>query len=148
MRSANAQSTYRAGNAWFVCDRCSQRRRRSVMQTEWTGLKVCPVCLDPRPPQMEPPEIYPEGIPFPDARAPQDNGDDMMDDTTLRPVTGGVTPDMGGQPNLPNGQVSPVGAVSPMTVVETPLPDRAPGQVLDDVAIRTGPVFAPGGSGD
>ena len=82
--------TYRAGNAWFICDTCSQRWRRSKMLTLWNGLKVCPLDYDPRPPQMIPPSIYPEGMPFFDARSPQDNGDRLTDNTYLNSTVGGV----------------------------------------------------------
>lgn len=40
------------------------------MCKEWDGLIVCPACLDPRPPEMSPPNIYPEGLSLPDARRP------------------------------------------------------------------------------
>ena len=84
------QNTYRGRNAWFICDRCGQRHRRSRMLTEWDNLKVDRKCLDPRPPQMMPPNVYPEGIPFPDARPPQDNSDRLMDDTYLQNQGGGM----------------------------------------------------------
>ena len=42
------------------------------MRKEWDGLIVCPSCLDPRPPELDPPDIYPEGLPLPDSRPPQD----------------------------------------------------------------------------
>ena len=47
------------GDAWFICDRCGQRHRRSRMLVEWDNLRVDAKCLDPRPPQMEPPDVYP-----------------------------------------------------------------------------------------
>lgn len=74
MRAARwTRDHYRPGGAYFYCDRCSQRHRRSEMFVEWDGLRVDAKCLDPRPPQMTPPDVYPEGIPFPDARPPNDN---------------------------------------------------------------------------
>jgi hypothetical protein len=114
--------TWRSGNAWFICDRCSQRRRRSNMLTEWTNLKVCPVCIDPRPPQMTPPNVYPEGIPFFDARPPQDNPDRLDDNSYLRPVVGGVTIPNGGPPLQPNGQIMPEGGQVPKELEEDPTP--------------------------
>ena len=130
---------YRSGNAYFTCDRCSQRWRRAQMLTEWTNLKVCPVCIDPRPPQMMPPNIYPEGIPFMDARAPQDNPTMLSDDSYLVPVTGGMI--------VSNGVVTPnvpIGAMSPQAVIETD-PDFVPGPnvLADDIEIKTGPIAAP-----
>jgi hypothetical protein len=60
--------TYIAGDPWFCCDRCGFRRRVSVRHKEWTGLIVCAECLDPRPAQLDPPDIYPEGLPITDPR--------------------------------------------------------------------------------
>jgi hypothetical protein len=138
---------YRGGNAWFICDRCGQRWRRSRMQVEWDNFRVCPVCLDPRPPQMTPPDVYPEGLPFLDPRAPQDNPDLLMDESTIRPALGVGAVDIGGRYILPNGQAQPVGATAPLTVVESPLPPPSIDVILEDVAIRTGPVFPPDASG-
>lgn len=130
-------NTYIPGDAWFTCDRCSQRWRRSRMIVEWTNLRVCPKCLDPRPPQMMPPNVYPEGIPFPDARPPQDNPDDMGDDTSLYSVTGGQAATIGQY----DANTS-VGSLSPQPVLQTPVP-QGPNVLTDDVAIRTGPISAP-----
>ena len=85
-RSYWGSDTYAPGNAWFQCDRCSQRWRRSKMRVEWDNLRVCPPCLDPRPPQIEPPNVFPEGIPFFDARPPNDRPDRLEDDTALSEV--------------------------------------------------------------
>lgn len=87
------------------------------MLTEWDGLKVDAKCLDPRPPQMIPPVIYPEGVPFVDARPPQDNADRMQDDTVLQSVTGGFIVSPPGQ-LYPNGQNQLPGALSPQNVIE------------------------------
>ena len=124
-------NTWRSGNAWFTCDRCSQRWRRGDMLTEWTNLRVCPVCIDPRPPQMMPPNVYPEGIPFFDARPPQDNPDRLSDDTYLHPATGGIFAPNGGPPLMPNGQTLPIGALSPKELIENPVPYIDP-YLLDD----------------
>lgn len=161
---------YVPGNAFFICDRCSQRFRRSAMLTEWTGLKVDAKCLDPRPPQQEPPDVYPEGIPFPDARPPQDLPDRLEDDTALQSVVGGfmVTPGV----TYPDGQHQTPGSISPLpiteniptesgialatetglllttddgeiidtTLIDTPF---GPDVLADDVTFITGPVAAP-----
>jgi hypothetical protein len=131
---------YQGGNAYFICDRCSQRHRRSAMLTEWTGLKVDIKCLDPRPPQMTPPDVYPEGIPFPDARVPQDNPDRLQDDTALQSITGGMSIIPGEL--HPDGQDQTPGALSPLQVVENPLP-QGPNVLADDVTFITGPIPAP-----
>jgi hypothetical protein len=141
--------SWRSGNAWYICDRCGQRWRRSRMLTEWTELKVCPICIDPRPPQLTPPDVYPEGLPFPDARPQQDNGDILMDDTTIYPGTmgaGGVF--IGGQPNAPSsGQPLGPGAISPLDVDQTPLPSPIGDFTPEDFTIRTGRVFPPSNPG-
>ncbi len=95
--SYRGYDAYRGGNAYYTCDRCSQRHRRSGMLTEWTGLKVDAKCIDPRPPQMSPPNIYPEGIPFYDARPPADYPDRLQDDTALHNVVGGFEVEYGVQ---------------------------------------------------
>lgn len=136
---------YRPGDAWFVCDRCAQRYRRSAMFTEWTGLKVDLRCLDPRPPQMQPPNVYPEGIPFFDARPPQDVVDRRWDDGFLQPTVGGVVSSNGLYPTLANGQASPPGAISPQHIIVDTLPKVAPSAsvLADDVTLRTGPIATP-----
>lgn len=145
---------YRAGNAYFICDRCSQRWRRSRMQVEWDNLRVCPPCLDPRPPQMQPPDVYPEGIPFLDARPPGDNPDRLVDDTGLQSGLGGlyVVDGLTGPLNQQPGSISP----QPFTEsIEAEPNDAEPGQpagigtpigpnvLADDVTFITGPVAAP-----
>jgi hypothetical protein len=137
------------------------------MLTEWDGLKVCPPCLDPRPPQMKPPNIYPEGIPFPDARPPQDNPDRLSDDTYLfmagtSPgfLTQGFNPTDGVYPTAqsganptspaiytkwPSGQLAPIGAYSPQAITVSSIPPASPSasQLADDVTLKTGVIFAP-----
>lgn len=132
--------TYRSGNAYFTCDRCSGRYRRSQMITEWDGLKVDKNCLDPRPPQMVPPVVYPEGLPFFDARPPQDNPDRLTDDTFLQPVTGGII--------ATDGQVNTYGpgAFSPQNIIESPTP-QGPNVLEDDITFITG-VEHPKSQGD
>lgn len=133
--------TYQAGNAWYVCDICSQRFRRSLMLTQWDGLKVDKLCWSPRPPQMIPPVIYPEGMPFRDARPPQDNGDRLQDDTSLQAVPGGFLISPPGQ-LYPNGQSQQPGALSPQMLVENPTP-QGPNVLADDITFITGTIPAP-----
>lgn len=132
--------TYRPGNAWFICDRCSQRHRRSAMLTEWTGLKVDAKCLDPRPPQMTPPDVYPEGIPFADARMPQDNPDRLTDDTALQSVSGGIGVQFG--QSMPAGQNQGPGAISPLSVTES-VPVVGPSYLVTESGI---PIVTEGGA--
>lgn len=148
-------NAYRPGGGYFICDRCSQRWRRTFMLTEWTGLKVDAKCLDPRPPQMMPPDVFPEGMPFLDARVPQDNPDRLEDDTALQSVPGGFVVQVG--QTYPNGQNQQPGALSPLPVTESVTADPydpepgnpsvgtpiGPDVLADDVTFITGPVTAP-----
>lgn len=59
---------YIPGQPWGICDRCCEKRRLRTMSREWTGLRVCPDCFDPRPPQLDPPKVGPEGVPLPNSR--------------------------------------------------------------------------------
>ena len=136
------------GGAWAICDRCSQRWRRSQMIVEWDNLRVCRPCLDPRPPQMFAPDIYPEGIPFPDARPPQDNPDRLTDGSYLyAQVQGFTVTDGQGPPTFPNGQIAPLGAKSPQNVIVDTVPANTPPvgpyRLADDVTLRTGVIFPP-----
>ena len=88
-------SMYKPGGAFFICDVCSQRFRRTDMMVRWDNLRVDAKCNDPRPPQMSIPNVYPEGIPFPDARPPQDRPDRLEDDTSLQSVNGGFVAKLG-----------------------------------------------------
>lgn len=123
------------------------------MRAEWTGLRVCPPCLDPRPPQMTPPNVYPEGMPFFDARPPQDLGDRLTDDTYLVSMSGTLGLSVAGPPVYPSGQTSPIGALSPQDITVDPIIadiPLLPGQteieaqniLEDDITLRTGPVRA------
>ena len=131
---------YKPGGAWFICDRCSQRFRRSKMLVEWDNLRVDAACLDPRPPQMSVPDVFPEGLPFPDARSPQDRPDRLEDDTALWSVGGGLSVQIG--QSYPNGQNQQPGALSPLPFVESPTPVGV-NVLADDVTFITGPVSAP-----
>lgn len=42
---------YRWGDAKAICDRCGLQSYLSELQEEWTGLKTCYRCWDPRHPQ-------------------------------------------------------------------------------------------------
>lgn len=65
---------YVSGQPWAICDRCSKKRRRQDVAREWTNLIVCrDTCWDSRPPQLDPPEVWPEGIPLPDIRPRPNN---------------------------------------------------------------------------
>lgn len=59
---------YIPGRPKATCDRCSFERRHDELQKEWTGLLVCAPCLDPRPPQLDAPNVAPEGLPIQDPR--------------------------------------------------------------------------------
>src|SRR5215472_175561 len=124
---------YRPGGAWFICDVCSQRFRRTEMFARWDNLRVDIRCLDPRPPQMKPPDIYPEGIPFTDTRPPQDRPDRLEDDTTLTSTIGGIYVTPFGQMFLA-GQDNQPGALSPLPAENSVpyLPNRQePGQPVN-----------------
>ena len=81
MQTLTAPQGYRPGGTWGVCDRCGFKLRLSALATEWTGFKVCRECFDPRPYDLDPPRIYPEGLPVRAARPehpvplPDDAGD-------------------------------------------------------------------------
>lgn len=55
------------GGVYAICMRCGFKRRQRDIAKEWTNLLVCrDTCLDPYPPDMIPPRVWPEGIPIPD----------------------------------------------------------------------------------
>jgi hypothetical protein len=115
------------------------------MFIRWDNLRVDAQCNDPRPPQMSPPDIYPEGMPFEDARPPQDNPDALVDGSALQSVTGGIIVAAGVLPTYDTGQGTPYGGKAPMPTLSSPA--DAPAQGLTPVAtraIRTGPVRAGG----
>lgn len=59
----------RAGQPWAICDRCGFRKKLADLRTEWTNLKVCDPCYDPRPVHLDTPRLNPgEGAPLPGAR--------------------------------------------------------------------------------
>ena len=74
---------YRSRQPYAACDRCAFIRRVQELRAEWTGLRVCEECWDPRPPQLDPPKLTAEGLPVPNAR-PEPTDVFLTDDT---PVT-------------------------------------------------------------
>lgn len=52
-----------------VCDRCGFIvEPHTKLRKEWTGLRVCGPCWDPKPPELRPPPVKPEGLPVRNAR--------------------------------------------------------------------------------
>jgi len=47
---------------WGECARCGLDYRLNKLRKEWTGLRVCAECYDPRPPELKPPRYRPEGL--------------------------------------------------------------------------------------
>jgi len=47
----------------FICMRCGFRCKGSELRKEWTGARVCNACWDPKPEDLKPPRIKPEGVP-------------------------------------------------------------------------------------
>lgn len=41
-------------NQGALCDRCGFRYPYAEIKAEWTGLRVCPDCWEPKHPQLEP----------------------------------------------------------------------------------------------
>lgn len=82
MDAARCIDQYIAGRPWGLCDRCAFQYRLDTLRPEWTGLKVCTTCWDPRPTDLDPPRIYPEGLPVANARP--DPGDVLGANTTTR----------------------------------------------------------------
>lgn len=58
---------YRPDGAYGSCQRCAFKFRLDELRLEWTNLRVCNDCYDPRPPELSAPNVYPEGLPRPDA---------------------------------------------------------------------------------
>lgn len=50
-----------------VCMRCGFKFDLHRLTKEWTGLRVCKDCRDPRPPETVPIHLGPEGLPKPNA---------------------------------------------------------------------------------
>lgn len=84
-RDAASPSFFMPGRSWGVCDRCSIKYDLAVMKAEWTGLRCCPSCIDPRPAELTPPYVDPrEGTPTdnPRPRAPDQF---ISDDNPVNP---------------------------------------------------------------
>lgn len=50
--------------SYGYCERCNWRCDADDFRKEWSGLRVCPDCFDPRPAQLSPPNVKPEGLPL------------------------------------------------------------------------------------
>lgn len=62
-------NAYLPGGVYGICDRCGfQKRLKTEPRREWTNLMVCESCWDPKPPELTPPIVRPEGVPVPNAR--------------------------------------------------------------------------------
>jgi hypothetical protein len=61
-----SRDSYEPGRPYGVCDRCGFTYRHDELKREWTGLLVCVPDLDPRPADMDPPNVYAEGLPVRD----------------------------------------------------------------------------------
>lgn len=55
------------GPPWAECPRCGFKVRVSELRKEWSGLRVCKPCHDPRPADTRAPKAKPEGLPVPGA---------------------------------------------------------------------------------
>ena len=132
--------TWEKDGAYFCCDVCGTSYRRTEMLTTWNGLKVDTLCYDPRPPQMLTPNRPPEGVPFPDARPQQTNGDRLQDITYLDGRVGTI----GLRPNnqSENGQIIPPGGLSPRPLIQSPI-EYGANVLEDDITFITGVVPAP-----
>lgn len=62
---------YIPGDPWGDCDRCGFKYRQSQLRKEWTGLRVCATCFEPKHPQLNL-RVYPERISVKNARPSQD----------------------------------------------------------------------------
>jgi hypothetical protein len=58
---------YQPGGAYGICQRCAFKFRLNALRLEWSGLRVCGDCWDPRPDTMTAPVVFPEGLVRPDA---------------------------------------------------------------------------------
>ena len=59
---------YLRGRPYAICDRCSFKYRHDELRKEWTSLMVCNKCYDPKPAQLEAPNVSPEGVPIENPR--------------------------------------------------------------------------------
>lgn len=56
------------GDPLAVCDRCPRQVHLRELSKEWTGLMVCDECWDPKPVDLRPRRLGPEGMPYRNAR--------------------------------------------------------------------------------
>jgi len=45
------KQSFRLGSWNVICDRCGQQHKAESLRQEWTGLRVCNRCWEPRHPQ-------------------------------------------------------------------------------------------------
>lgn len=64
MKERHVATKYIAGRPKACCERCGFIYRHDQLSKEWTGLMVCSPCWDPRPAEMTPPRVWPEGLPI------------------------------------------------------------------------------------
>jgi len=55
------------GYGYGLCQRCGFRYELDDLRKEWTNLRVCKTCWDPRPPYFSQPQIGAEGVARKDA---------------------------------------------------------------------------------
>lgn len=75
MNVSHPVQRYQPGGTLGCCDRCGFVRRLAALREEWTGLRVCVECWDPRPADLSPPNLYPEGLPV---RNPRPDPGDVL----------------------------------------------------------------------
>lgn len=64
------------------CMRCGFDYKLRSLRKEWTGAIVCPECWDPKPEDLRPPRVKPEGLPKRNATGqPADNYIDIDEHT-------------------------------------------------------------------
>lgn len=65
--------TSHTGRPLGICDRCGFRYHLDELRKDWSGSMVCPADWDPKPDTLNPPRVFPEGLPVRDARPEQPN---------------------------------------------------------------------------
>jgi hypothetical protein len=101
--------------ALAICDRCGQRYRYLKLRKEWTGLKTCPDCFEPKHPQLEPSKVpfEPQVL-----HEPRPDVSEIINLTLSFPVTNDDT--FSKEPNLPT-LTAQVGTVTLGGDVTTPV---------------------------
>lgn len=66
------RADYFAAGLWnFICQRCGEKYKSSMMRMEWTGLRVCDRCWEPRHPQdLIRPIKDDQGVPWSNPQTP------------------------------------------------------------------------------